>query len=547
MSRQTATGDQQLDRSISRRRLLGWSGLTAGAALAGHRITSPGAIAAQEAGDEQLVLVTLGLDAARNLHPVETGFTINRAIAGQIMEALVALSPVDLSPYPRLAEEIQVSEDGRVLTFPLRSGVTFHNGDPLTAEDVHASLLAIIGSETGANTRGRIFTPELLEGIDTPDERTVVIRLTRPDATVLEALSALYVAPKRLLEEEPDSLANPINRMPVGTGPYRITAHESDDIDLEINSDYWGAPANIERIYFRGAGDGNAVAASLRTGENDIAEYDATAMEGLDRQAGLTLLTSPAAEVTVFRWTIAEPKFSDQRVRQALSVSLDRESIVAAVFNGWAEPTGQFLPSVHAFHNPDIPTPPFDLDLAAALMDEAGWVLNSDGIREKDGELYSFEVGAQGKSSEDLALVAQQTWKALGLDVSIRLLADFATLREYATTNAPFFISTGTGVDSGFHVNAYYGRTPHWGPRWTTPHDEVIAQIDRVNSEMDYEARKLLFRELGVMLATELPEIYICHPTNGVIHKPALEGVTLNHGAGWDGWATHMQLWSWAS
>ena len=273
---------------------------------------------------------------------------------------------------PSLAESWSVSKDGLAYDFILRKGVKFHNGDPVTAEDVKFSLERYRG---GAATTLK----ERVAGVDVVDPLHVRIRLKKPWPDFMTfygtpATGAAWIVPKRYVERVGE---DGFKKAPVGAGPYRFVSFTPGiELVLEANESYWRKTPNVKRLIFRSVPDDTTRLAMLKRGEADIAySIRGPLAEELKRTSGLTLKpTSPTfTEWLTFteQWDPKSP-WADKRVRLAAALAIDRQALNESEYLGYAKVSSSIIPHAFQFY---WPAPPFGHDpaRAKALLAEAGY------------------------------------------------------------------------------------------------------------------------------------------------------------------------------
>src|SRR5580765_1983899 len=322
---------------------------------------------------------------------------------------------------PSLAESWSVSRDGLVYEFVLRKGVKFHNGEPVTTEDVKFSFERYRGTAASA-FKARIAAVEVV------DAQRVRFRLKQPWPDFMTyygtpATGAGWIVPKKYVEKVGD---DGFKKAPVGAGPYRFVSFTPGvELVLEANEHYWRKPPSVKTLRFRVIPDEGSRLAALKRSEVDIAySIRGPLAEELKRTPGLTL--KPAIIPGTFWLLFAEqwdPKspWADPRVRLAANLALDRQAINQAETLGFSKITGSIIPKDFEFAWP-APLYPYDPKKAAQLLTEAGYPNGFDA-----GELYC------DISYENLAEAAVNYLKAVGIQLKLRPLervAFFSQLRE---------------------------------------------------------------------------------------------------------------------
>jgi peptide/nickel transport system substrate-binding protein len=291
---------------------------------------------------------------------------------------LYAIHDALVRPYPgykmgpSLAEKWEEGEDGKTYTFTLRPNLKFHNGDPLTAEDVKFSFDRYKGA--GATTiREHVDTVEIV------DPRTVRFHLKEPWPDFMTfygttASAVGIVLPKKYIEQVGD---DGFKKHPIGAGPYKFVSNTPGvEIVLEAFADYWRRAPAIKALVMRSVPEATTRALMVKTGEADIAyALDGPDAEGLKSVPGIQIVATKHASIFWLdfsdQWNEKSP-WHDIRVRQAANYALDRQAINEAACLGFCPPAGVIVPRVMDFALQVEPIP-YDPDKAKKLLAEAGY------------------------------------------------------------------------------------------------------------------------------------------------------------------------------
>jgi peptide/nickel transport system substrate-binding protein len=334
---------------------------------------------------------------------------------------------------PSLAESWSAAEDGRSFEFVLRDGIKFHNGDPVTAEDVKFSF-----------ERYRGTTNELLKqrvaAIETPDARHVRFQLKEPWPDFLLFYSTMtgagWIVPKKYVEKVGDE---GFKKAPVGAGPYKfVSFNPGVELVLEAFDSYWREPPSVKTLVFRVIPDEATRLAALKRGEVDIAySIRGELAEDLRQTPGLSL--EPAVVQGTFclyfpdQWDPKSP-WHDERVRRAASLAIDRKGINDAITLGYSKITGSIIPyTFEYFWQPPMPT--YDPAEAKRLLAEAGHPNGFDA-----GEFYC------DSSYSNVAEAVLDNLQAAGFRVRLRPLERAAFIEAYAHKKLKNLILGGSGA-----------------------------------------------------------------------------------------------------
>lgn len=355
------------------------------------------------------------------------------------------LEPVLAAEVPSL-ENGGVSEDGLSVTYKLKEGVVWSDGEPFTAEDVYFTWEYATDPETTA-TSSHIYSKAVEAEII--DDYTITFRFEEPNPGWITMFAGAYygqVLPKHILEEYKGAKAReaPFNMKPIGTGAYKVKEFRPGDVVLyEMNENF----RDPDKPYFReielkGGGDATSAArAAVQLGETDYAwnlQIEKDVLEQLQKQAATGHIVTPLGnsveqvfvnfadpntEVDGARSepSTKHPFFSDLKVRQALRLATDRELIATQLYGEAGVATANTLASPEPFSSKNTVVE-YDLDRAAALLDEAGWVMDGN-VRKKDGvELSVLFTSTVSSIRQRTQEILKQAWEEIGFKVEIKAI-----------------------------------------------------------------------------------------------------------------------------
>jgi peptide/nickel transport system substrate-binding protein len=336
---------------------------------------------------------------------------------------------------PSLAESWTISPDNRTYEFVLRKGVKFHNGEPLTAEDVKFSMERYRGA--GSN----VFK-ERMAGVDVVDQHRVRFRFKQPWPDFLTfygtpATGAGWIVPKKYVEKVGD---DGFKKSPVGAGPYKFVSFTPGvELVLEAHEQYWRKSPNVKRLVIKAVTEEVTRLAMLKRGEVDIAySIRGPLAEELRRTPGLTLAPNypPGSFWLVFpeQWMAPKSPFTDQRVRLAVIHAIDRQAINQAETLGFSKITGGIIPHTFDFYW-QAPVHPYDPAKARKLLTEAGYANGFDA-----GDYYC------DSSYANLGEAVVNYLKAAGIRVSLRPLERAAFIAQNRDKKLKNIIQTATGA-----------------------------------------------------------------------------------------------------
>ncbi|MDT8437324.1 MAG: ABC transporter substrate-binding protein, partial [Gemmatimonadota bacterium] len=386
---------------------------------------APGDGAPEPAGDPVSggAAVICAQGQPETLNPFVSPDQLSLDLAPLLFTPLVRVSPA-YEIEPALAEAWSWEDDATRLVLRLRHDVTWHDGAPVTAEDVAFTLRTAADPDYGS-----FLAPDLetLAGAEAIDPVTVEVRFGEPFRAGLEPLAGLPVLPAgRLAGLGPEEFARAeYHREPVGSGPYRIASRGADGrLVFERAPDYPAdlGPARLDRVLFRAIPEEATMAAELRSGGADACITGSAAAATIAGTRGVELEPLSPPSLFVVPLDTRVPALADPRVRRALSAALVREEI-AAVISPLARPATRPLPPGSPWHDPAAAQPDADPALAARLFAEAGWTRDgADGpLRDAEGRPFRLTVTAPGAFETPLTAVQAQ-WRAAGVEAELRFM-----------------------------------------------------------------------------------------------------------------------------
>lgn len=474
--------------------------------------TAPAATAAAPAGQRGgTVRFPLGSDPVPNPITVPGGLA---SIFGNkaLFNSLVRYDSKTLAPVGDLAEGWTFAPDGRALTFKLREGVKWHDGRPFGAEDVKFTFDTMMRREVNARFRSNIrgVTEAVVD-----DPRTVTLRLANPVPSLPIQLGYnIHMIPKHLLEGQDINAPRDFLAKPIGTGPFKfVEATPGSTLTVERNPDFhFGAPL-LDRIIFRIVPDINAQLAQLRSGELDFMLMEPDQVDSVRGVQNIVVQNAAQVNYYYIAYNNERPVFREKAVRQALTMGIDRGAIVRDVLGGAGQVAhGPINPLLAWAYTDDVRKIPFDQNGARSMLDEAGWRAGAGGVREKNGERLSFEliVDKGNTTRESVAQIAQQQWKAIGVEARINVMEFNASLDRFNKGNYDAIVEwyiTPPDPD----VSAWYS-TGGTSNQWKFSNPQVDDLLAQARTETDLNKRGALYKQFLGIIAEEVPITYLYYP-----------------------------------
>ena len=342
------------------------------------------------------------LEDADNLNPF-IGYQVTSYMIWHLnYDFLVGFDPKDLSPRPEIAESWTTSEDGKTWTFTIRQGMTWQDGEPVTAADVAFTFNYIVDNDL---VNLATYTSGIVEA-EAIDDYTVEIRTDAPKSNMLAMV--VPILPEHIWSKVSGKAAAGTYQNPppiIGSGPFQTVEWQKERfIRLEANPDYWKDGPYIDELVFQIYTNADTMVADLQAGNIDgVVDVPAAQFAGLQEEEGLE-----AIEATSWKFTelglncydnpdsMGNPVLLDKQFRQALAWAVDRQDVVDVAFNGYAAPATSTLVPYNRFHwePPAEALYSYDPEKSKSMLEEAGYKdTDGDGLREtKDGEKLSLRL-----------------------------------------------------------------------------------------------------------------------------------------------------------
>ncbi|WP_018933559.1 glutathione ABC transporter substrate-binding protein [Gracilibacillus lacisalsi] len=427
-----------------------------------------------------------------------------------IYETLTTLND-DQEIEPGLATDWEQVDD-LTWEFHLQEGVTFHDGAEFNAEAVKKSFDRLADEEIASPY---VFLIEQVESVEVVDDYTVRFNLEYPYAPLLANLahSGTAIMSPTIIDEDYAQLEDGgdvdeyINQNPSGTGPFKLEDWSAgESVTLTPYEDYWGDNAKLDSVQFKVVAEQSSRVAELETGVTHVADQiGPNNMSRVDGLPDASVLQSPSVSVSYIGFNTEKEPFDDVRVRQALSMAINKDEIINGVMNGVGIPAiGALAPPVFGFDD-SIEGLPYDVDQAKELLAEAGY---------EDG----FETTIWTNDNEqrvDTAVALQAQLGEIGVDIEIRELEWGAYLEGTANGEHDMFIlgwSTVT-ADADYGLYPLFHSSQHGEPgnRSFISDDEVDELLDAGRRETDPEARQEIYSEVQEKLVDLAPMMYTHH------------------------------------
>lgn len=432
-----------------------------------------------------------------------------------------------------LASEIQVSEDGKTITFVLRDGVKFHNGNDFTSADVKYTfdkLFESKGYKSGAffdTVDGKQISH--ISSLETPDAKTVVFTVGRPALKnqLLSNLVAIPIIPQGTAETQKTS--------PVGSGPFKFVKFDQSQntVEFESYAQYWEGAPKFQKLRIKTVTDASALQAELQTGGVDIAPAPSNmppdTLKLLGDMANLKVEQFDGSNIQYIGLNTTSAPLNNVKIRQAIGYAIDREKLIRELLSGQAKIASSILPASSWAYSAGA-TYDFDPEKSKRLLKEAGY----------KNEPIKFKYSSGNAAFNSYAQAIQSSLTAVGLNVQIETL-DPGTLRTQLA-QGQFQMNTGVWIggnqDPIFMKDLFTtGRIPGEGvaccnrSRYSNP--EVDKLLEDAINEIDREKAKALYIQAWGIISDDLPLYPLWYPANLVVSNKRIGNVKMNPSGDW--------------
>lgn len=358
-----------------------------------------------------------------SLNPVLPSELASTIVNWTTFAPLTIVNPYNNRLEPYLAERWEANANLTEWTFYIRRNATWHDGRPVTSEDVKFTFDRIRDPEEGASN-----LPDFrrVREVRTVGPFAVKVFLTQPDAFLDDRLSlgGSEILPKHILGgfKRLRDAVDFNTRNPVGSGAFKVKrVVPGQFIEVEANDKFFFGRPNIDGIIFRVVPDGNTRVTQLLTGQLDLIEVEPTQLRALQGNARIKTNSYEALRYQIFGWNLRNPLFQDVRVREAMMHAVDRRKMAQTVSPGLGYVDDLYVPKgVSWVPRPDVQFREYNPQRARQLLAEAGWRPNAQGILEKDGKPFEFKilVDRGNVQREQMGLILQQYFTDIGMKVT---------------------------------------------------------------------------------------------------------------------------------
>ncbi|MGG4454223.1 ABC transporter substrate-binding protein [Brevibacillus porteri] len=432
---------------------------------------------------------------------------------------------------PSLASDYKISADGKTWTFTIRSGISFHDGTPLTAKNFKETFDRALNPQTKAKTVAELMAP--IKSVKAPDDQTLVLELHEPYAAFRDALGNYLTQPLSLKAIE--KAGESYGRDPVGVGPWKLESWKTGEGITYVRNEafQWGepyyenqGPPRADKLIIRAIADSQLRLSALESGAIDVATEvpvkDANRYRNNPKYRVMEYLRPGVG--LMLEMNLTRPEFQDIQVRKAFNMLVNKEAIVHAVTQGEGEVAHTPLSPSTLGYDKSLAKYGYQYNVneAKKLLDEAGWKVNGSGVREKDGKTFSFNLLSTADLDKEAQLLQAMLGEA-GIDMKIQNVEIAAYLQEVVKGNFDATLISGAYDDPDilyfyFHSSGAYNLSG-------VKDDKLDALLLKGRTTMQADARKKVYMDAQKRLIEQAYVVPIYYDKAFTVINSRVKGV----------------------
>lgn len=443
------------------------------------------------------------------------GESASAAVTANIFNKLLKYN-ANLDLEGELVERWQISSDSKTITFTLKPNLQWADGKPLTSQDVMFTWQAVTNEKTASPYASDY---QLVKNATAPDPRTFIVTYDQAYAPALDSWAGLQILPKHLLENQ-DLHTTAFARKPIGSHFYQLDKWNSgENIKLSKNPKSVLGEANIAQLVTRIIPDNSAqflelMADNIDSMGLDPIKYSRIIPSRPELQEKLALYKELGNSYTYMGFNLKHQPFDDLRVRLAINYAIDKQEIIDGVYLGLGINIASPYKPGTRWSNPTLKPYTYDVQKAKTLLKEAGFEdTNGDGILERDGKPFSFEILTnQNKEREKSAVLIQRRLREVGIDVQIRAIEWASFISRFIKTGDfdAVILGWGLGLDPD-QFNIWHSSQQQPGQfnfiGYQNAKVDRLLELGRV--ELDPNKRMAIYHEFSRVLFEDSPIIYL--------------------------------------
>jgi ABC-type transport system substrate-binding protein len=469
------------------------------------------------------------------LDPAQVRDWYGESLVHQLYDGLVRFDRY-LSVMPALAKTWRVEDNGRVYRFFLHPNAVFHDGTPVTVDDVIFSLTRLLQVENapailphllkieGARAY-RVHGAKTVTGLEAVDEHTLVVRLTAPHVPFLTALGMCYA--KIIPRAATTRLGRDFGKTPVGSGPFRFVSWNTDDmIQLERFPDYYADTALVDEIQYKiyPGGQDEKILADFQSNRLDEMPVFGKVRESLTHAENLQWVHRSSLSLFFYGMNTSHPHLKNKNLRKALALAIDRQAIVNKIYNGQYDMATTILPPGMPGYTPDNQMEADNMAMAQTLVKRAGKTLPHP--------LPTLEIVSATQSPSSMAELAlvQETWGRLGIRLNIKYITDWTEFENYLKSDAVQIYRYAWFADMPEPDNFLYALFGSDSPvnfmRYTG--DRVDKMFTTARQTVGAVERSTIYRGIESIILESFPLIPLFYMSVDRVYQPHVKGIMVN-------------------
>jgi peptide/nickel transport system substrate-binding protein len=431
-----------------------------------------------------------------------------------------------------LASDIKRSDDGRTYTFTLRDGVKFHDGHVLSSADAKYTLDLVFSSSfaksasffEGVGDEKRSY----IQSVETPDQRTLIVTLTKPWVGLLSNLVPIAIIPKDSYESQ--------KQHPLGTGPFKFLHYDNlqQVCDVEAFPEYWDGPSQLRMVRVRVLSDMNALQAELQAGRVDMAPMPTSlspdAVKRLEEDPNLQVRAFPGSNIYLLTINTASPPLDNVKVRQAIAYAIDRQSLIQNLLRGYGKIAHSIIPEESWAYSPGQ-TYNYDPAMSKKLLAESGVRIDKPIV---------YKLSGSSIAGRQYAGVIQNYLKEVGIPVEIQTPEQNTLFDELRRGNFQIAYTqwVGGNQDPIFYKDLFATSEI---PTQTRPSRNRSrysnAELDKLVEEgvntFDRQRGRELYLKIQEIVSRDVPVFPLWYQSNVVIAKKTVGNIQVNASGDW--------------
>lgn len=475
--------------------------------------------------------LSVGFTTEEALENLQTGEAWQYTEMGAVFWPLVydqlwIMGPApDYEPLPMIVERWE-TDDYQTWRFYLVKNAKFHDGKPVTAEDVAFTLWYLPKSNPAWDYPDNDI--EEKKSIKIIDDYTVEFTLAAKWPGKYPPASWMPILPKHIWMPHKRKLVNFKNKKCIGSGPFKLKKFKGGEyIWMVKNKKYWGEVPSVDEVVFKSYGSQDAINMALKKGQIEFIGYNGSSplsVEDFKKEENIDVAISPGIALVWLSFNLhKENAIQDKLVRQAIMYGIDRDRLIQMVYLGYAKPADSFIYPELSTYNPNLPKFAYNPDKARQMLEQAGYLdKDGDGILndKKRGQNMSFEflVPSAWPDEVKLAKVIKEQIKDIGIEIKLKVV-DLDTYYEFIYTpkedKFDISISSEEPGPNGSWIWEFARGYHHGGSGWNQAYydnPEFDKTLDAMNAESDPEKQKALTLKLQEIIAEDLPYAMLVRP-----------------------------------